>query len=85
MIILTNLFYCTVRSRSTARSWRRALRISPGITMPYGWFINRREGAWQQFNQDTRSKRYTLDFHDLRESDDALDRMMQLGEALQSA
>ncbi len=41
-------------------------------------------GAWQQFNQDTSAKRYTLDFYDLRQSKDALGQMMQLGEAQQS-
>jgi amino acid adenylation domain-containing protein/non-ribosomal peptide synthase protein (TIGR01720 family) len=44
-----------------------------------------REGAWQQFNQDTRSKIYTLDFYDLREVDDALRQMARLGEKLQSS
>ncbi|WP_133054581.1 non-ribosomal peptide synthetase, partial [Niastella populi] len=43
-----------------------------------------REGAWQQFNEDTRSKRYTIDFYDLREADNGLDRMMRLGEELQA-
>ncbi len=42
-------------------------------------------GAWQQFNQDTSAKRYTLDFYDLRQSGDALGQMMQLGEAQQAS
>ncbi len=42
-------------------------------------------GAWQQFNQDTKPRSYTLDFYDLGDSDDALDQMMQVGEDLQSA
>ncbi len=42
-------------------------------------------GAWQQFNQDTSAKRYTLDFYDLRQSEDALGQMMQLGEAQQAS
>jgi non-ribosomal peptide synthase protein (TIGR01720 family) len=41
-------------------------------------------GGWQQFNQDTRSKRYTLDWYDLRGSDDAPGEMARVGEALQS-
>ncbi|WP_133054584.1 non-ribosomal peptide synthetase, partial [Niastella populi] len=40
--------------------------------------------GWQQYNQDTRSKRYSLNFYDLRESDDPPGEMARLGEALQS-
>ncbi|WP_133054571.1 FkbM family methyltransferase, partial [Niastella populi] len=40
--------------------------------------------GWQQYTQDTRSKRYTFDFYDLSESDNAPGEMARLGEELQS-
>nr|WP_278248407.1 non-ribosomal peptide synthetase [Niastella populi] len=40
--------------------------------------------GWQQFSQDTRSKRYTLNFYDLTESDDAPGEIAKIGEVLQS-
>jgi amino acid adenylation domain-containing protein/non-ribosomal peptide synthase protein (TIGR01720 family) len=43
-----------------------------------------KEGVWQQFNQDTGSKRYIVHFYDLTGSDDAPGEMAQLGEELQS-
>ncbi|WP_133054701.1 non-ribosomal peptide synthetase, partial [Niastella populi] len=43
-----------------------------------------KEGTWQQFNQDTSSKHYTIDFYDVREADNVPGEMARLGEELQS-
>ncbi|WP_242674854.1 condensation domain-containing protein, partial [Niastella populi] len=69
-----------LNSKLLEKSIANLTRHHDALRMVY----KQREGGWQQFNQDTSSKQYSIDFYDLREADNALDEMAQLGEELQS-
>ncbi|MGB3468537.1 MAG: amino acid adenylation domain-containing protein, partial [Cyclobacteriaceae bacterium] len=63
-----------------AKSIDELTRHHDALRMVY----HQKDDGWHQFNLDTEGTNYLLDFHDLREEENELDRMAEIGESLQS-